>query len=73
MAVRDRLVAVVLAIGVLAGLAGWQALSPWVGIVVMVAALVAGCVIYRVDRGDEDDLERRDDEVSTRRRERERL
>ena len=41
--------AIVLAAGLLLGMAGWQAFSPWLGIAVAIAALVVACVIYRVD------------------------
>ena len=75
MAVRDRCVAMVLAAGLLLGMAGWQAFSPWLGIATAVAALVVACVIYRVDPHERDraagheELENGDaDEVSTPRR-----
>lgn len=68
MAVRDRCVAIVLAAGLLLGMAGWQAFSPWLGIGVAVLALVGACVIYRVDphardRADDDELEPDDAEA----------
>lgn len=50
MEIRDRLVAIVLAAGLLLGMAGWQAYSPLVGLGVGVLALVGACTIYRLDR-----------------------
>ncbi len=49
MAVRDRCVAIVLAAGLLLGMAGWQACSPWLGIVVAVLATTLACAVYRVE------------------------
>lgn len=50
MEIRDRLVATVLAAGLLLGMAGWQAYSPLVGLGVAVLAVAGACVIYRIDR-----------------------
>lgn len=66
MAVRDRLVAAVLAAGVLLGMAAWQAVTPWLGIAVVLAGVVGASFVYRYDarRRPTD----RDDEVSRPRR-----
>lgn len=49
MAVRDRCVAMVLAAGLLLGMAAWQAFSPLLGIAVALSALIGACAVYRVD------------------------
>ncbi|MFD1720105.1 hypothetical protein [Amnibacterium endophyticum] len=51
MAVRDRLVAIVLAVGVLLGMAAWQAVTPWLGVAVVLAAVAGASVVYRLDVG----------------------
>ena len=75
MQIRDRLVAIVLAAGLLLGMVGWQAVNPWLGLAIAVIAVVSACAIYRIDpthgAEDDDDPERitaPDRSVSTRRR-----
>ena len=72
MAVRDRLVAIVLAVAVLLGMATWQAVTPWLGVAVVLVGVVGACVVYRLDLRHPVVPEGRalveDDEVSTLRR-----
>lgn len=69
MGVRDRLVTIVLAAGVLLGMATWQAVTPLLGIAVVLASVVGASAVYRLEAHRPPLDERLDDvEVSTPRR-----